>query len=75
MTLERENNKDKEVTNFCDLRNYIMHFMSTVEIDDYLDQAELVSNMKFAVVVILLKKLGFSKCEFKKDWKHLSIME
>lgn len=75
LTLERENNQDKEVTNFCDLRNYIMHFMSTVEIDDYLDQAELVSNMKFAVVVILLKKLGFNKCEFKKDWKHLSIME
>lgn len=73
LTLERENNKDKEVTNFCDLRNYIMHFMSTVEIDDYLDQAELVSNMKFAVVVLLLKKLGFNKCGFKKEWKHLSI--
>ena len=75
LTLERENNKDREVTNFCDLRNYIMHFMSTTEIEDYLDNAELVSKMKFAVVVILLKKLGFHNCGFKNDWKHLSIME
>lgn len=75
LTLERENNKDKDVTNFCDLRNYIMHFMSTVEIDDYLDNGELVSNMTFAVLVILLKKLGFKKCGFKKDWTHLSIIE
>lgn len=75
LTLKRDNNKSKAVTNFCDLRNYIMHFMSTTEIDNYLDQAELVSNMKFAVVVLLLKKLGFSECGFKKEWKHLSIME
>ena len=49
--------------------------MSTTEIEGYLDNAELVSKMKFAVVVILLKKLGFHNCGFKNDWKHLSIME
>ena len=75
LTLKRDNNRSKAVTNFCDLRNYIMHFMSTTEIEDYLDNAELVSKMKFAVVVILLKKLGFHNCGFKNDWKHLSIME
>jgi len=74
LVLERDNDKNKEVTNFCDLRNYIMHFMSTAEIDEYLDQAELVGKMKFAVAVILLKELGFNKCGFKKDWNHLSIM-
>lgn len=73
LVLERET-KDKSVTNFCDLRNYIMHFMMKPEIEEYLDRADLVSKMKFAVVIILLKKLGFSDCCFKKDWKHLSIL-
>ena len=73
--LKRDNGKDANVTNFCLLRNYILHFMSKPIIDEYLERSELVSKLRFAVCIIILHELGFHNLSFKKDWKHLSILK
>ena len=74
LILERTNGKDSEVHNFCDLRNYIVHFMSNNEIDEYLERNNLVHRLELAVVIILLKELGLTQCNFKKNWEHMSIL-
>lgn len=74
LTLER-NSKDRKVQNFCDLRDYILHFMYDPKIDDYLSKSDLVSNLRFAVAIIILKELGIHDISFKDDWQHLSIMK
>lgn len=56
---------DKDVTNFHDLRNYIMHYTSSNEIDDFLDEGELVCKMNMAIIIVLLKLLGFDSIQYK----------
>lgn len=73
LQLIHDNGDVVDVTNFCNLRNYIMHFMATPQIDDYLKRNDLVSNLRFAVTTILLQEFGFSDFSFHKGWEHLSV--
>ncbi len=74
LQLERNNGTVSGVTNFCHLRNYILHFMSNNDIDDYITRSGLIDRMRFAASVIILKELGFDNVQFWDDWKHLSIL-
>lgn len=74
LVLERDRSKDREVMNFCDLRDYILHFMTTPKIDELLSSSELVSTMKFAAAIIILNKFGFNDYTFKSVWEDLSIL-
>ena len=71
--LERDNRK-KSVADFCNLRNYIMHFTANADIDEFLRKNPLISSMRFAVSVILLQEFGFHDIYFPKDWSHLSVL-
>ena len=72
--LIRDSGKKVAVANFCNLRNYIMHFTANAIIDDFLRKCDLISNMRFAVTIILLKEFGFNNICFSEDWCHLSIL-
>ncbi len=74
LQLERNNGTMSGVTNFCHLRNYMLHFMSNNDIDDYITRSGLIDRMRFAASVIILKELGFDNVQFWDDWKHLSIL-
>ena len=65
---ERDN---KDVTSFRDLRNYIMHYTSSNEIDDFLDEGELACKMNMAIVIILLKLLGFDSIQYKNKTESI----
>ena len=71
--LIRDNGK-KSVADFCNLRNYIMHFTANANIDEFLRKSPLISNMRFAVTIILLQEFGFRSIFFPKDWSHLSVL-
>ena len=43
--LIRDSGKKVVVDNFCNLRNYIMHFTANANIDEFLRKSDLVSNM------------------------------
>lgn len=73
LQLIHDNGDKVDVTNFCNLRNYIMHFMATSEIDNFLIRSNVVSNMRFAVTTILLQEFGFGDFTFHKGWEHLSV--
>lgn len=70
----KRSNKDVNVINFCDLRDYIMHFMSNHKIDKTLAKSDLISNMRMAVMIILLTELGFNNISFIDGWEHLSVL-
>lgn len=74
LNLIRDNDQVVGVTNFCNLRNYIMHFTANAKIDEFLRKYPLISNMRFAVTVILLQEFGFGNIYFLKDWSHLSVL-
>ena len=74
LNLIRDNYQVVGVTNFCNLRNYIMHFTANAKIDEFLRKYPLISNMRFAVTVILLQEFGFGNIYFPKDWSHLSVL-
>lgn len=74
LKLERSNGGKKGVTNFCNLRNYILHFMSNADIDEYIMRSGLIDRMRFAATVIILKELGFEEVQFREGWSHLSIL-
>ena len=73
--LKRDNGRNANVTNFCLLRNYILHFMSSPQIDEYLKRSNIVSKLRFAVCVIILNEFGFQNLSFKEGWQHLSILK
>lgn len=72
--LIRDNGKKIAVADFCNLRNYIMHFTANAQIDEFLRKSSLISNMRFAVTIILLQEFGFDSIYFPKDWSHLSVL-
>lgn len=72
--LKHDNGKEVCVSNFCLLRNYILHFMSKLEIDEYLKKSSLISRLRFAVNIIILRELGFEDVRFREDWEHLSVL-
>lgn len=72
--LIRDNGNRVAVTNFCNLRNYIMHFTANARIDEFLRKSHLISRMRFAVTIILLQEFGFQSVFFPKDWSHLSVL-
>lgn len=74
LKLIRDNGKEEGVSNFCNLRNYIMHFMANASIDEFLRKSSLVSNMRFSVTIILLQEFGFQNIYFPKEWSHLSVL-
>ena len=74
LQLERSNGKMAGVTNFCNLRNYILHFMSNADIDEYITRSGLIDRMRFAATVIILKELGFEEVQFREGWSHLSVL-
>lgn len=74
LIMERNNGRIAGVSNFCHLRNYILHFMSNGDIDEYITHNGLVDRMRFAASVIILKELGFGDVQFFNDWKHLSVL-
>jgi len=74
LNLIRDNGDKVVVANFCNLRNYIMHFTANATIDEFLKKSPLISNMRFAVTVILLQEFGFENIYFPKDWRHLSVL-
>ena len=74
LQLERSNGKMAGVTNFCNLRNYILHFMSNAAIDEYITRSGLIDRMRFAATVIILKELGFEEVQFREGWSHLSVL-
>ena len=74
LSLKHDDGKVVCVSNFCLLRNYILHFMSKIEIDEYLKRSPLISRLRFAVTVIILRELGFEDVRFRKDWEHLSVL-
>lgn len=75
LCLKRDKGNDVNVTNFCLLRNYILHFMSKPIIDEYLKSSELVSKLRFAACIIILYELGFKNLCFQQGWGHLSILK
>lgn len=75
LRLIHDNEETVEVTNFCNLRNYIMHFMATSEIDEFLKHSVLVANMRFAVTTIILQEFGFNSFQFHDGWNHLSVFD
>lgn len=74
LNLIRDNGDKVVVANFCNLRNYIMHFTANATIDEFLKKSPLISNMRFAVTVILLQEFGFHDLYFPKVWSHLSVL-
>lgn len=72
--LIRDNGKKVAVADFCNLRNYIMHFTANARIDEFLRKSHLISSMRFAVTIILLQEFGFHSIYFPKDWSHLSVL-
>lgn len=74
LNLVRDNGSVVGVANFCNLRNYIMHFMANASIAEFLRKSHLISNMRVAVTVILLQEFGFHDIYFPKDWSHLSVL-
>lgn len=74
LCLQHENEIVK-VRNFCDLRDYILHYMTTPEIDELLTNIEIVKAMRFTATVIMLEEFGLNDFSFKDDWKHLSILK
>ena len=74
LQLERSNGKKVGVTNFCNLRYYILHFMSNAAIDEYITRSGLIDRMRFAATVIILKELGFEEVQFREGWSHLSVL-
>lgn len=72
--LIRDNGKKVAVADFCNLRNYIMHFTANANIDEFLRKSQLISNMRFAVTIIILQEFGFHSIFFPKAWGHLSIL-
>jgi len=74
LQLERSSGRIVGVTNFCNLRNYILHFMSNADIDEYITRSGLIDRMRFAATIIILKELGFQDVQFHFDWQHLSVL-
>lgn len=67
------NEKRGNVENFVQLRNFFVHHMGSDKGIQFLKESDMLFNMKLAINILLLKKIGMRDIEFRHDFKHLSI--
>ena len=69
-------NEDNEnISNFVQLRNFFVHHLGSKKAQDFLRDSDMLFYMKMAIVVLLLKKMGFENVKFDKQFHGISIFD
>ena len=68
-----KNEKNKNIENFIELRNFFIHHFGSKEAVDFLDNHSLLFLIKSAITIILLKLIGVKEIVYDKRFHSLSI--
>ena len=72
---EIKDNQNISIGNFVQLRNFFIHHFENKKAKEFLLNSDLLFNLKMAITIILLKKLGVANIHFDKYFHHLSIFD
>lgn len=65
----------KPIDNFVKLRNFIIHQLGNQKAENFLRTSNMLFNLKMAITIIILKKLGISDVHFDKNFHKISIFD
>ena len=70
-----KNSKGKPIDNFVKLRNFIIHQLGNQSAENFLRDSNMLFNLKMAITIIILKKLGICDVHFDKYFHEISIFD
>lgn len=70
-----KNSEGKPIDNFVKLRNFIIHQLGNQKAENFLRTSNMLFNLKMAITIIILKKLGICDVHFDKYFHEISIFE
>lgn len=70
-----KDNENKSIDNFVQLRNFFVHHLGNKNAESYLRNSDLLFNLKMAITIVILKKLGIKEVQFDRQFHHLSIFD
>lgn len=69
------NSEGKLIDNFVKLRNFFVHQLGNQNAKDFLRNSDMLFNLKMAITILILKKMGIRDVRFDKHFHEISIFE
>lgn len=70
-----KNEEGQTIDNFVQLRNFFVHHLGSKKAVEFLEESDMLFNLKAAITIILLNNLGIQNVRFDKQFHTLSIYD
>lgn len=70
-----KNEESQTIDNFVQLRNFFVHHLGSKKAVEFLEESEMLFNLKAAITIILLDDLGIQDVRYDKQFHALSIYD
>ena len=67
--------KGNIISNFIQLRNYFVHHLGSEEAEKFLQNRNLLFNLKLTITILILYRLNITEIKFKPGFLHLSVFD
>ena len=70
-----KNEENQTIDNFVQLRNFFIHHLGSKKAVEFLEESDMLFNLKAAITIILLNDLGIQNVMYDKQFHALSIFD
>lgn len=70
-----KNEKGQIIDNFVQLRNFFVHHLGSKKAVEFLEESDMLFNLKATITIILLNELGIQDVRYDKQFHALSIFD
>ncbi len=70
-----KNEEGQTIDNFVQLRNFFVHHLGSKKAVDFLEESNMLFNLKAAITIILLNEMGIEDVSYDKQFHALSIFD
>lgn len=70
-----KNEENQTIDNFVQLRNFFVHHLGSKKAVEFLEESDMLFNLKAAITIILLNDLGIQNVMYDKQFHTLSIFD
>ncbi len=70
-----KNEESQTIDNFVQLRNFFVHHLGSKKAVEFLEESDMLFNLKAAITIILLNDLGIQNVRYDKQFHALSIYD
>ena len=72
---ELRNENGDIISNFIQLRNFFVHHLGSKEAERFLQDSEMLFNLKLTITILILYRLGITEIKFKSYFLNLSVFD